>query len=258
MSNDASLAGRVAIVTGAGSGIGRAIAKALSTDGATVVVADRDQDAAASSAVDTGAEAQVADVADPAACRRLVDAVVAEHGRVDVLVNNAGLQHVAPLVEFPEERWDYLLSVMVDGPFHLTRAVLPGMIEGRWGRIVNIGSIHSLVASPNKVAYVTAKHALLGLTRATALEAGTHGITCNLVAPAYVRTPLVDRQVAEQAQLLGIDEAAVVDTVMLEPAAIRRLVEPAEVAAYVLFLCSPAAASITGSTQVIDGGWTAR
>jgi 3-hydroxybutyrate dehydrogenase len=132
------------------------------------------------------------------------------------------------------------------------------MIEGRWGRIVNVGSIHSLVASPNKVAYVTAKHALLGLTRATALEAGPHGITCNLVAPAYVRTPLVDRQIAEQAQLLDIDEAAVVDTVMLEPAAIRRLVEPAEVAAYVRFLCSPAGASITGSAQVIDGGWTAR
>ena len=263
MNQEPSLAGRVAIVTGAGSGIGRSIAECLAADGARVVVTDRDADAARATAAPLAAarleaEARVTDVADAAACRDLVEGVVNEHGRVDILVNNAGLQHVAPLVDFPEERWRYLLGVMVDGPFHLTRAVLPGMIERRWGRIVNIGSIHSLVASPNKAAYVTAKHALLGLTRATALEAGEYGITCNLVAPAYVRTPLVEGQIAEQARLLGIDDVAVVDTVMLEPSAVRRLVEPSEVGAYVRFLCSAAAASITGAVQVIDGGWTAR
>ncbi len=259
MNKDASLAGRVAIVTGAASGIGRSIAEGLADDGATVVVADREPvvGVAGSERLTLPAIGAV-DVADPAACRGLVDSVVEEHGRIDILVNNAGLQHLSPMVEFPDERWDYLLSVMVDGPFHLTKAVLPGMIARGWGRIVNIGSIHSLVASPNKVAYVTAKHALLGLTRATALEAGGAGITCNLVAPAYVRTPLVEGQIAQQARLLGIEEDAVVDTVMLQQSAVRRLVEPSEVAAYVRYLCSPAGASITGAVQVIDGGWTAR
>lgn len=254
-----SLDGRVAIVTGGGSGIGRAIAVGLASDGAAVVVADIAAGAADRVARTlAGATAAIADVADPASCRDLVQSVIRTHGRLDILVNDAGLQHVAPLLDFPEERWDRLLRVMVDGPFHLTKAALPAMIELGWGRIVNIGSIHSLVASPNKAAYITAKHALLGLTRATAVEVGGHGVTCNLVAPAYVRTQLVEDQIADLARTLGIEPADVLDQVMLAPAAVRRLIEPEDVAACVSFLCSDAAASITGSVQVIDGGWTAR
>lgn len=254
-----SLGGRVAVVTGGGSGIGRAIAEGLAADGATVVVADLAAEAADRVAKTLhGATGVVTDVADPAACRALIRSVIGSHGRLDILVNDAGLQHIAPLVDFPEERWDRLLRVMIDGPFHLTKAALPAMIELGWGRIVNIGSIHSLVASPNKAAYVTAKHALLGLTRATAVEVGAHGVTCNLVAPSYVKTPLVEGQIADQARTLGIDPTDVLDQVMLAPASVRRLIEPEEVAACVRYLCSDAAASVTGSVQVIDGGWTAR
>ena len=245
----------VALVTGGASGIGRAIADSLGADGATVAIADLDAEAAEQAAAELpDGRGYGADVADPVECRRLVAAI----GRVDILVNNAGLQHVSPLVDFPAERWEYLIRVMLLGPFHLTQAVLPGMIERGWGRIVNIGSVHSLVASPSKSAYVAAKHGLLGLTRATALEVGEHGITANLVAPAYVRTPLVEDQLADQARTLGIPVEEVVDRVMLAPAAVKRLLEPDDVAAYVRFLCTDAARSITGTAQVIDGGWTAR
>jgi 3-hydroxybutyrate dehydrogenase len=253
------LAGRVALVTGGASGIGRTIAERLGSAGASVVVADLDQAAGAEVAFDLpDGLARRTDVGDPADCRALVDWVLGDRGRLDILVNNAGFQHVSPIAEFPEERWDAMLAVMLSGPFHLTRAALPGMIERRWGRIVNIGSIHSLVASPNKVGYITAKHGLLGLTRATALEAGPHGVTANLVCPAYVRTPLVEGQIEDQARTLGIPVDEVVDRVMLAPMATGRMIEPAEVADLVAFLCSEAAGSITGTTQVIDGGWTAR
>ena len=255
----AELEGRVALVTGAARGIGQAIAAGLAEDGATVALADVDP-AGAAAAADTipHAIAFGADVADAAACRQLVDAVTTAAGRVDILVNNAGLQHVAPIVDFPEERFEHLIRVMLFGAFHLTKAVLPGMIARGWGRIVNMGSIHSLVASPDKAAYVAAKHGLLGLTRTTALEVGAHGITANLVAPSYVRTSLVEGQLERQAVTLGIPADRVVDEVMLAPAAVKRLLEPSEVAAYVRFLCSEAGRSITGSAQVIDGGWTAR
>jgi 3-hydroxybutyrate dehydrogenase len=252
------LTDRVAIVTGGAGGIGRAIATALAAGGATVVVADRDKRGARVVAADlAGAWAHAIDLSDAGACVGMIEAVVARQGRLDILVNGAGFQHIAPVVTFPLERWDAILATMLTAPFVLTQAALPVMFERGWGRIVNIGSIHSVVASPNKVAYVVAKHGLLGLTRAVALEAGPHGVTCNAVCPAYVRTPLVEAQIAGQARTAGIPEREVVDRIMLADAAIPRLLEAHEVAAYVRFLCSDAAAGITGSAQMIDGGWTA-
>ena len=253
------LAARVAVVTGGAGGIGRAIAAALAEDGATVVVADRDVAGAQAVAAGlAGARAHAIDVADPAACRAMIEAVIERHRRLDILVNGAGFQHVAPVVDFPIERWDAILRAMLTAPFVLTQAALPWMYEQGWGRIVNIGSIHSVVASPNKVASVAAKHGLLGLTRAVAVEAGPHGVTCNAVCPAYVRTPLVEAQIADQAKASGIPERDVMDRIMLAGASVPRLLEAGEVAAYVRFLCSDAAAGITGSAQMIDGGWTAR
>ena len=253
------LSGRVALVTGGASGIGRAIARELAAHGARVAVADIDGAAAGALAAELpGGLAAVADVADPAACQSLVATVERELGPVDILVNDAGLQHVSPIESFPIDRWRYLLDVMLVGPFVLTRAVLPGMTERRWGRIVNIASIHALIASPNKSAYIAAKHGLLGLTRATAIEAGAHGVTANAICPAFVRTPLVEKQVEALAATEGIGVDEVLDRVMLGPAAVKRLIEPEEIGRYAAFLCSDAAASITGSAQVIDGGWTAR
>jgi 3-hydroxybutyrate dehydrogenase len=254
-----TLSGRVALVTGGASGIGRAITIELAARGARVAVADLDEAAASAVAAGCpGAIARACDVADPAASVRLVDDVRRELGQIDILVNNAGLQHIAPIEAFPVDRWTYLVQVMLVAPFVLTRAVLPGMYGQGWGRIVNIASIHALVASPNKSAYVAAKHGLLGLTRATALEAGPRGVTANAICPAYVRTPMVERQVADLAAAEGLTIPETIEKVMLAPTAIRRLIEPAEVARYAAFLCSDDAASITGTAQVIDGGWTAR
>lgn len=247
------------MVTGGAGGIGRAIASVLAADGATVVVADRDGTRADEVATGLpGAWSYAIDLADTAACRVMVDAVIERHGRLDILVNGAGFQHMAPVVDFPMERWDAILATMLTAPFVLSQAALPAMFARRWGRIVNMGSIHSVVASPNKVAYIAAKHGLLGLTRAVALEAGPHGVTCNAVCPTYVRTPLVEAQIVDQARITGIPESEVVDRIMLAGTAIPRLLEVDEVAAYVRFLCSDAAAGITGSAQMIDGGWTAR
>jgi 3-hydroxybutyrate dehydrogenase len=254
----AELADRVAVVTGGAGGIGGAIALALAEAGATVVVADRDETGARAIAARLpGAQAHQVDLADADACQALIHDVAGQHGRLDILVNGAGFQYIAPVTEFPLERWDAILQTMLTAPFLLIQAALPFMIERGWGRIVNIGSIHSVVASPNKAAYVAAKHGLLGLTRAVAVEVGAHGITCNAVCPTYVRTPLVEAQIADQARSRGIPERDVVDRVMLADAAIPRLLEADEVAAYVRFLCSDAAAGITGSAQMIDGGWTA-
>ena len=244
------LSGRTALVTGAGSGIGRACAIRLAAAGATVLAVDIDERAAKEVAAAIGGRAVPADLADPAA----VDLLPAE---VDVLVNNAGLQHVAPLAEFPPERFAHIQRVMVEAPFRLVRRVLPHMCAGGWGRVVNISSVHGLIASPYKAAYVTAKHALEGLSKVVALEGAAHGVTSNCVDPAFVRTPLVEGQIADQAAAHGISEADVVEKVMLERAAIKRLIEPEEVAELVAYLCTPAAALITGASIPIDGGWTA-
>jgi len=250
---------RAAIVTGAASGIGRAIATDLAAQGARVLFADLNAEEGERVAADLSTGAfQRADTAKQSDCDALVARAVSEFGGDDILVNNAGLQHVAPVEEFPVETWEQLVRVMLFGAFYLTRAALPHMYAKGWGRIVNIASVHGLVASPYKSAYVAAKHGLVGFTKAVALEAAEKGVTVNAVCPSYVRTPLVEKQIADQAKVHGISEDAVIRDIMLAPAALKRLLEPSEVAAYVRFLCSDEAGGITGATQLIDVGWTAR
>jgi 3-hydroxybutyrate dehydrogenase len=244
------LVGRRALITGGASGIGRACAVRLAEAGADVVVLDRDADAAKAVAADVGGTAVAADLSD-------LDALADLDLAVDILVNNAGLQHVAPLHEFPVDRFSYILRLMLEAPFRLVRGALPHMYEQGWGRVVNVSSIHGLRASAYKSAYVTAKHGLEGLSKVIALEGAEHGVTSNCVNPAYVRTPLVEGQIADQAKAHGLSEDQVVEQVMLAPAAVKRLIEPAEVAEAVAWLCSPAAASVTGTSIVMDGGWSA-
>ncbi len=173
-------------------------------------------------------------------------------------MNNAGFQHISPIEEFPEDVWEKMIAVMLTAPFLLTRYAWPIMKRQRWGRIVNINSVHGLIASPHKAAYVSAKHGLIGFTRTAALEGGEFGITANAICPAYVRTPLVDNQIADQARLKNISPQHVIEKIMLEPAAIKRLIEPSEVADFVAFICSPTGDVITGATLEMDLGWTAR
>jgi 3-hydroxybutyrate dehydrogenase len=244
------LTGRRALVTGGGSGIGRASVLRLAEAGAAVVVADRDAEAAQAVAEKAGGTALTVDLSD-------LDAIDALDLDVDVLVNNAGLQHVAAVHEFPPERFSYILRLMLEAPFRLARGALPHMYGRGWGRIVNISSVHGIRASAYKSAYVSAKHGLEGLSKVIALEGAEHGVTSNCINPAYVRTPLVEGQIADQARTHGISEDEVVEQVMLAPAAIRRLIEPEEVADAVAWLCSPAAQSVTGTSLVMDGGWSA-
>jgi 3-hydroxybutyrate dehydrogenase len=250
MAVNESLVGRRALITGGASGIGRACAVRLAEAGADVVVLDRDADAAKAAAADVGGTAVAADLSD-------LDALADLDLAVDILVNNAGLQHVAPLHEFPVDRFSYILRLMLEAPFRLVRGALPHMYEQGWGRVVNVSSIHGLRASAYKSAYVTAKHGLEGLSKVIALEGAEHGVTSNCVNPAYVRTPLVEGQIADQAKAHGLSEDQVVAQVMLAPAAVKRLIEPAEVAEAVAWLCSPSAASVTGTSLVMDGGWSA-
>ncbi|MBB3085209.1 3-hydroxybutyrate dehydrogenase [Geodermatophilus sabuli] len=245
-----TLAGRRALVTGGASGIGRACVERLAAAGAAVVVLDRDGDAAKEVAATVDGTAIAADLTD-------LDGIDSLDLDVDVLVNNAGLQHVAPLHEFPVDRFSLILRLMLEAPFRLVRGALPHMYGRGWGRIVNVSSIHGLRASAYKSAYVTAKHGLEGLSKVIALEGAPHGVTSNCVNPAYVRTPLVEGQIADQARAHGLSEDEVVEQVMLAPAAVKRLIEPEEVAEAVAYLCSPVAASITGSSLVMDGGWSA-
>ncbi|MBD0692739.1 3-hydroxybutyrate dehydrogenase [Streptomyces sp. CBMA123] len=244
------LDGRTALVTGAASGIGRACTEALAGAGARVYVVDLAAGPARELADRIGGYAIVADLADPEA----VDALPAD---ADIVVNNAGLQHVAPVHEFPVERFTLIQRVMVEAPFRILRRTLPHMYEREWGRIVNISSVHGLRASAFKSAYVTAKHALEGLSKTVALEGAPYGVTSNCLNPGYVRTPLVEKQIAAQALAHGIPEDEVVERIMLDRTAVKRLIEPSEVAQLALWLCSPAAAYITGASLPIDGGWTA-
>ena len=252
------LEGRRAIVTGAASGIGRAIAEDLAAQGARVLVTDINADDGERIASTIKGMFERADMSSRRECDAVVARALREWEGIDILVNNAGLQHVAPVEEFPVDRWEHIVKTMLFGAFYLTRAAIPHMYASGWGRIVNIASVHGLVASPYKSAYVSAKHALLGFTKTVALEAAEKGVTVNAVCPSYVRTPLVEKQITDQAKVHGIPEEAVIRDIMLAPAAIKRLLEPSEVAAYVRFLCSDDASAITGAVQVIDAGWTAR
>ena len=245
------LTGRRAVVTGGASGIGLACAEALAAEGAAVTIADLNGDAAASAAETIGGEAWEVDLSDTAALADLaLDA--------DILVNNAGLQHVQPIDDFEPERFSLMLRVMLEAPFLLIRAALPGMYDRGFGRIINVSSVHGIRASPYKSAYVAAKHGLEGLSKVTALEGGPHGVTSNCVSPGYVRTPLVEQQIAAQALVHGIDEDEVVPKVMLTESAIKRLVEPREVASLVLWLAGEDARMVTGASYTMDGGWSAR
>lgn len=244
------LTGRSAVVTGGASGIGLACVERLAEAGAQVLVLDLNSEAAARVADSVGGTHLGADLSDLA----FLDMLDLDE---DILVNNAGFQLVSPVHEFPPDMFATMQRVMVEAPFRLIRAALPGMYQRGYGRVVNISSAHGLVASPYKVGYVTAKHGLEGLSKVVALEGGPRGVTSNCVNPGYVRTPLVEGQIAEQAKLRGIAESEVLEQVFLARSAVKRLAEPSEIAELVVYLCSPHASHINGASLPIDGGWTA-
>jgi 3-hydroxybutyrate dehydrogenase len=249
------------LLTGAASGLGRALALHFAGRGHRLALVDRNPDGLRETVALLGPNAEKASshIVDVTSADQVRDLLAALGGQaVELLINDAGVQYVARLEEFPEERWDLLLDVMLKGPFLLSQAVLPGMRAAGFGRIVNIGSIHSLVASPFKSAYVAAKHGLLGLGKVLALETADVDITINTICPAYLRTPLVDAQIAAQARAHGLSEQEVIERIMLEPMPKKKFITPEEVAATIEFLASPAARNITGQTIIIDGGWTAR
>lgn len=259
-----SLTGRVAIVTGSTSGIGLGIAKALAAEGAAVMLngfgdaveIERTRlDLARATGVDVAFMA--ADIGQPPQIEELARRAEAELGPVDILVNNAGIQHVAPIEDFPATKWDAILAINLSAVFHLTRAVIGGMKARRWGRIVNIASAHGLVASPFKGAYVAAKHGVVGFTKVTALEGAEHGVTANAVCPGYVWTPLVEKQIEDQAKAHGIPREQVIRDVLLAQQPNKRFATVEELAALTAFLCSDVAQSITGTAMPVDGGWVA-
>jgi 3-hydroxybutyrate dehydrogenase len=242
---------RSALVTGAASGLGRACAGRLARAGASVTVVDLNEDAAREVAEEFGGKAVQADLSN----YEVLDGLEVE---ADIVVNNAGVQHVAAVEEFPPERFSMILRVMLEAPFRIVQKALPGMYEKGWGRVINISSVHGLRASPYKSAYVSAKHGLEGFSKVIALEGGPKGVTSNCICPAYVRTPLVENQIADQASIHGISEDEVIERIMLTEPAIKRLIEPEEVAELAAFLCAPQASFINGASLVMDGGWTAR
>ncbi len=264
MINGNSLQGRTAIVTGSTSGIGLGIARGLAAAGANIVLngfgdqkeIDQTRRELRSQ---TGVQVQYhpADMSRPDQIVAMINDTRSTLGGVDILVNNAGIQKVAPVEEFPVDKWDAIIAINLSSAFHTMRAAVPLMKAKGWGRIINIGSAHSLVASPFKSAYVAAKHGLLGLTRTVALEVAQSGITCNLVCPGYVRTPLVEGQIKDTAKARGISEEAVIRDVMLGEQPTKKFVSLEELAALTVFLCSDTAASITGTALPVDGGWTA-
>jgi len=259
------LKGKTALVTGSTSGIGLGIARRLAAEGANIVLngfgspveIQRLQDELKSKSK-TAVAYDPADMTKPAEIVAMVKKAIAEFGAVDVLVNNAGIQHVAPVDEFPPEKWDAIIAINLSASFHTTRAALPAMKKKGWGRIVNIASAHALVASPFKAAYVSAKHGLAGFTKTVALEVAEQGITVNAICPGYVLTPLVEKQIPDTARARGISEEAVKRDVLLAAQPTKRFVGVEEIAGLAAYLCSQEAASITGAILSIDGGWTAQ
>lgn len=259
-----ALKGKAALVTGSTSGIGLAIARALAADGANVVLngfgepdAIERERAAIESDYGVSAIFNGADMSRAGEIAGLIATAADAFGTVDVLVNNAGVQHVAPVEEFPPEKWDAILAINLSAAFHATRLVVPGMKAKGWGRIINTASAHSTVASPFKSAYVAAKHGLAGFTKAVALETATHGVTVNCISPGYVWTPLVERQIPDTMQARGLTREQVINDVLLDAQPTKAFVTVEQVAALALFLCSDAASQITGANLAIDGGWTA-
>lgn len=258
------LAGRVAIVTGSTSGIGLGIATGLAEAGASIVLNGFGAAAEIENLChvlaarhDVSVRHDDANMMNPAAIAGMIARTEQTFGPADILVNNAGIQHVAPIDEFPLDKWDAIVAINLSAVFHATRAVLPAMKQRGWGRIVNIASAHGLIGSPFKSAYVAAKHGVVGFTKVTALETAEQGITCNAVCPGYVWTPLVEKQVAQQAAAHGLPEDEVVQKIFLHEQPNRKFATVAEIAGTVAFLCGPAAGSITGTSIAVDGGWTA-
>ena len=255
--------GKTAVVTGSTSGIGLGIAEALARQGCHVVLnsftdSDEDRAIAARLSADHGIKARYiqADMSKPEDCVRLIETAAAELGPVQILVNNAGIQHVEEIEAFPPEKWDAIVAINLSSSFHTIRAAVPGLKAAGWGRIINIASAHGLHASPFKSAYVAAKHGLVGLTKTVALELAEFGVTCNAICPGYVKTPLVEGQIEDQMKAHGLDREAVI-RVMLERQPTKQFVEVDQLAALAVFLCSDAAAQMTGQPVSVDGGWVA-
>jgi 3-hydroxybutyrate dehydrogenase len=252
------LEGKIALVTGSTSGIGLAIAKALAGEGAKLMIngfgdpADIERECN-----ELGAIHDDADLSDAAAIERMMERCAAELGGVDILVNNAGIQHVSPIEDFPPEKWAAILAINLSAVFHTTRLAVPAMKRKGWGRIINTASAHSLVASPNKSAYVAAKHGVAGFTKTVALETATSGITVNCISPGYVWTPLVEQQIPDTMKARNLTREQVMNDVLLAAQPTKRFVTPEEVAALAVYLCREEARSITGANLSIDGGWTA-
>ena len=247
-----SLQGKAALVTGAASGIGRAIAVRLANAGMDVLAVDLQPDPGGPGV------GHAADLTAAGANAGAVAAAIERFGRLDVIVPNAGVQHVAPIDEFPEERWDTLLALMLTSPFLLAKHAWPALRDSGSGRFIAIASVHGLVASPFKAGYVSAKHGLLGLVKTLALEGASGGVTATAICPGYVRTPLVEKQIVDQARVHGLPEERVLEDVILAPHAVKELIEPSEVAEVVAFLASPAGRAFTGVPVTMDQGWTAR
>lgn len=261
MSNSTHAKNKTILITGGASGIGLGIAQQLGASGHKIIVADMNMDAAEHAAAELGAQgisarALLLDVTNPQQVASLPDTLLPD--TVDVLINNAGIQHVSKLEDFPADKWQQLINIMLVAPAMLTQALLPSMRVKNYGRIINIGSVHSVIASPFKSAYVAAKHGLLGFSKTIALETGDCDVTINTVCPAYVKTPLVEKQIAAQAKEHGMSEEDVINKIMLEPMPKKSFIDIDELASSAAFLMDASARNITGQTIVIDGGWTAR
>jgi 3-hydroxybutyrate dehydrogenase len=257
------LSGKTALVTGSTSGLGKDIAEALAQAGCKVALngfGDRAEIEALQARLKSDYGVEVfyhgADLAVPSEITQMMAQITSQLGPIDILVNNAGIQFVSPIEDFPDEKWNAVLAINLSAAFHTTKAVLPGMKAHKWGRIINIASAHGLVASPFKSAYVAAKHGLVGLTKATALETARDGITCNALCPGYLHTPLVDAQIESQSKSTGVPREKVIEEIILAKHATKEFVQGGQIAAYILLLCSPAGASTTGAALSIDGGWT--